>query len=153
MRRSIAFLCRHFVTVPLSKRIKETCFIFYRRSRLECRFASEARRPRPSLANGQSIRGSAKRPSGVSLVYSPVTQIMSPVIRLKESIEHRGGGPIRKAFRREVRGYNCRLVLLSVRGRVNRLGWVSCLGDRGNVFHILSFYRQTLPQGGQPSPP
>ena len=67
---------------------------------------------------------------------------MSPVISLEEFIEHRGGGPIREAFRREVRGYNCRLVLLTVRGCVNQFGSVSCLGDRGSVFHILSFFGQ-----------
>ncbi len=78
---------------------------------------------------------------------------MSPVISLEEFIEHRGGGPIREAFRREVRGHICRLVLLTVRGCVNRFGGVSRLGDRASVFHILSFYGQTLPQEGQPLPP
>ena len=128
MRRSIAFLCRHFVTVPLSKRIEATRFIFHRRSRLECRFTSEARRPRPSLANEQSIsrffpgtlqaivgrrnrRGSAKRPPGVSLVYSPMAYIMSPVISLKEPVENFGcgRGSFREPFRGEVGGYNWRL--------------------------------------------
>ena len=72
-----------------------------------------------------------------SLVYSPVTQIRSLVIRLKGSIEHWGGGPLREDLWREVRGCNCCLDFLFVRERKNRRGKVSCLGDRGCVIHIL----------------
>jgi|ERR1044071_362787 hypothetical protein len=101
---------------------------------------------RSELDKGHYVYSVASWPPGVSLVYSPMTQIMRP-IRLKEFIEHWSGGPIREAFGREVRGYRYRLVLPFVRGRVNRLGRVSCLGDRGSIFHILSV--SEMPTSGE----
>ena len=84
---------------------------------------------------------------GASLVYSPVTRIMRPVISPKGLIEHRDRGATREAFRREVRGCGFCLLLLTVRGRLNRFGRVSCIGDQGgSVFHILFFIGLTLPK-------
>ena len=84
--------------------------------------------------------------AGASLVYSPVTQIMSPVITLKEGVQNFGcgGGALCEPFRRQVKWCNWRFVFLFVRGCENGPGRASRLGDGGNIFHNSFFLRTNV---------
>ena len=82
-------------------------------------------------------------PFGASLVYSPVTELMSLLLLCKDLVEQGGGGgsSIHDPLGRKIR-FHWGFVLLFVRKSdpSNRLRRVSCLVNGAVLFHVWPFF-------------